>query len=173
MIKTILLDVDGVMTSGRKYYDNKGQVVAKGYCDKDWTAIKRFQAIGVNVICITGDPFNKKVILNHGIPVIICRENGKYVDKSRYFHEVSEKYASTPEEICVVGDDLYDLNLMLMVEHRYCLLDSPSDLKKYCDVLSCKGGENAVMVLYERLEAFDLIEKVDWQKALKTIYKSL
>lgn len=173
MIKTVVLDVDGVLTNGRKYCDSDGQTISKGFCDKDWTAIKRFQAIGINVICITGDTFNESIISNHSVDLLICREDGKYVDKSHFFQYICDKYGSTPEEVCVVGDDLYDLQLLMMVEHRYCLLDSPSVLKRYCDVLGCKGGENAVMVLYERLEASELIPKADWRETLQAIYDKL
>ena len=45
MIKLVILDVDGVMTDGKKYYDRDGKVVIKNFCDKDWTAIKRFRAL--------------------------------------------------------------------------------------------------------------------------------
>ena len=37
MIK--ILDVDGVMTDGKKYYDRDGNVVIKNFCDKDWTEV--------------------------------------------------------------------------------------------------------------------------------------
>ena len=61
MIKLLILDVDGVLTDGKKYYDSKGKVVMKTFCDKDWTAIKRFKALGVQVVFLTGDPFNTKI----------------------------------------------------------------------------------------------------------------
>ena len=60
-IKLIVLDVDGVMTDGKKYYTREGKVVMKQFCDKDWTAIKRFRALGVNVVFLTGDPFNESI----------------------------------------------------------------------------------------------------------------
>ena len=41
MIKLLILDVDGVLTDGKKYYNRDGDVVMKTFCDKDWTAIKR------------------------------------------------------------------------------------------------------------------------------------
>ena len=50
MIKLLILDVDGVMTNGTKYYDREGTVKLKTFCDKDWTAIKRFRAIGIDVV---------------------------------------------------------------------------------------------------------------------------
>ena len=43
MIKLIILDIDGVLTDGRKYYGVDGIPFAKTYCDKDFTAIKRMR----------------------------------------------------------------------------------------------------------------------------------
>jgi len=170
-IKMIVLDVDGVMTDGKKYYDRKGAVVVKSFCDKDWTAIKRFRAIGINVVCITGDGFNAAILANRNIPVIICRTDNAHTDKSNYLAGIIEEYDCTYDEVCVVGDDLFDLKLMMMVKHRFCLLDSPSVVKQYCDVLGCKGGENAIAVLFDRLEGFELIPKVPWQEAMDKIYE--
>ena len=53
MIKLVILDVDGVMTDGTKYYDRDGKVVLKVFCDKDWTAIKRFRALAVSYTHLT------------------------------------------------------------------------------------------------------------------------
>ena len=64
LIKLVILDVDGVLTTGKKYYNREGEVKLKSFCDKDWTAIKRFQAIGIPVIFITGDPYNKQILDN-------------------------------------------------------------------------------------------------------------
>ena len=50
MIKLVILDVDGVLTDGKKYYNRDGDVVMKTFCDKDWTAIKRFKALGIKVL---------------------------------------------------------------------------------------------------------------------------
>ena len=57
-VKLLAIDVDGVLTDGKKYYNRDGKVEMKTFCDKDWTAIKRFRALGVNVIFLTGDPFD-------------------------------------------------------------------------------------------------------------------
>lgn len=49
MIKLLILDVDGVLTNGKKYYGENGLGRLKNFCDKDFTAIKRIKAAGVNV----------------------------------------------------------------------------------------------------------------------------
>ena len=67
MIKLLILDVDGIMTDGVKYYDKEGVVKLKTFCDKDWTAIKRFKSIGIQVLFLTGDPFNEAIAKNRNI----------------------------------------------------------------------------------------------------------
>ena len=76
MIKLVILDVDGVMTDGKKYYDRDGNVVLKNFCDKDWTAIKRFRAIGIPVVFLTGDPFNATILKNRNLPYVVNRGDG-------------------------------------------------------------------------------------------------
>ena len=41
MIKLLILDVDGVLTDGKKVYGKEGTGLYKTFCDKDFTAIKR------------------------------------------------------------------------------------------------------------------------------------
>ena len=170
MIKVIILDIDGVLTDGKKHYSRNGEVIAKTFCDKDWTAIKRFQAIGINVIFITGDDYNASIITNRNLPLIVCRVDGVHTDKSHWMDEICQKYECSINDVCVVGDDIFDLKLMMMVLHRYCLIDSPAVLKKHCDVIPCKGGENAIMKLFDLLEALELIPVHDCLEILDKIY---
>ena len=48
-----------------------GNVVMKNFCDKDWTAVKRFRAIGIPVVFLTGDPFNAKILNNRNLPYVV------------------------------------------------------------------------------------------------------
>jgi hypothetical protein len=43
--KLLALDVDGVLTNGRKIYGESGTPVYKEFNDRDFTAIKRFQVV--------------------------------------------------------------------------------------------------------------------------------
>ena len=54
-VELVILDIDGVMTDGRKYYGVDGVPFAKTYCDKDFTAIKRIRGAGVPVCFVSGD----------------------------------------------------------------------------------------------------------------------
>ena len=64
-IKLLILDVDGVLTDGKKHYDKEGNTISKVFCDKDWTALKLLKVVGIKTILITGDPFNKFIEKNN------------------------------------------------------------------------------------------------------------
>lgn len=169
-IKLLILDIDGIMTDGTKTYNLNGIGIAKNFCDKDWTAIKRFKAIGVEVMFLTGDIFNIPIAKNRQIDCIVNRKNGNHVCKSEFLPEIMEKYKVTKEEIVYFGDDLFDIGIMNEVEFAYCPKDAPKIVKYHCnDVIEVNGGKNAVSVLFEYLEHKEWIVKVPYIKVMKAI----
>ena len=171
MIKLIILDVDGVLTDGTKYYDRDGKVVLKLFCDKDWTTIKRFRAIGIPVVFITGDPYNEIILKNRNLPVVVNRGEGFHKDKVNYLTEVLDDYNCLAEEVLYLGDDLFDVNIMKSVGHPYCLLDSPIIVKQNANTLYCKAGENVIMQLFDKLEIDELIPVVPYDEVMTKIYE--
>ena len=171
MIKLIILDVDGVLTDGTKYYDHDGKVVLKLFCDKDWTAIKRFRAIGIPVVFITGDPYNEIILKNRNLPVVVNRGEGFHKDKVNYLTEVLDDYNCLAEEVLYLGDDLFDVNIMKSVGHPYCPLDSPIIVKQNANTLYCKAGENVIMQLFDKLEIDELIPVVTYDEVMTKIYE--
>jgi len=170
-IKLLILDVDGVMTDGTKYYDRDGKVVLKVFCDKDWTAIKRFRAIGIPIVFITGDPYNEMILKNRNLPVVINRGNGFHKDKVNYLSEILEDYNCFAEEVVYLGDDLFDYGIMREVGYPYSVSNSPRILQDISSVLQCKGGENALMYLFENLEDRNLIPIVPYDEVMSKIYE--
>jgi 3-deoxy-D-manno-octulosonate 8-phosphate phosphatase (KDO 8-P phosphatase) len=170
-VKLVILDIDGVMTDGRKIYDRHGTVVYKQFCDKDWTAIKRFRALGVSVMCITGDPFNQVILENRNLDVIVSRGKGFHSDKSVFLPDVCKKYNCNPEEIAFLGDDLFDIGIMKSVGRPYCVSNSPKMVKQFAKDLKVNGGQDAVMVLFDELENLGLIAQADAEHVMKRIYE--
>jgi len=171
MIKLIILDVDGVMTDGTKYYDRDGKVVLKLFCDKDWTAIKRFRAIGIPVVFITGDPYNEMILKNRNLPVVVNRGEGFHRDKVNFLQEVLQTYNCLAEDVVYLGDDLFDYAIMKKVGHPYCISNAPKTLLEISTSLKCRGGENAVMYLFEELEDRNLIPKISFDEVMSKIYE--
>ena len=144
MIKLVILDVDGVMTDGRKYYDHTGMPVMKTYCDKDFTAIKRLKGAGVKVCILSGDNFvNMAMAENRNIDFYSAR--GK--DKADFIPGFVKTYGANPNEMVYIGDDLFDKSVMEAVGHAFCPADSCADIRAVCgsdNTLKNNGGCNAV-----------------------------
>lgn len=172
MIKLVILDIDGIMTDGKKYYDSSGLCFAKTFCDKDWTTIKRFRAIGIPVVFLTGDPnINEKLANNRNLHVIVNRKDGVHADKSEYLESLCEQYSCSPDEVCYFGDDLFDIGIMKMVRYSFCVEDSPKIVKEYASrVVPSHGGDNAVMKMFEILEEEQKIPRVGYSELMPKIY---
>jgi len=171
MIKLLILDVDGVLTDGKKYYNRDGDVVMKTFCDKDWTAIKRFKALGVNVVFLTGDPFNESIAKNRNIPCIVNRKDGKHTDKSHYIKNLAIEYNVKMNEIAYAGDDIFDIEIMKKLDHAYCPMNSEITVQSFAEPIDANSGENFVMHLLQQLQDEKLIPTPDFEAHLKKVYE--
>ncbi len=170
-VKLLILDIDGVMTDGKKFYDREGKVGFKTFCDKDWTAIKRLRAIGIPVMCITGDPYNEPILKSRNLDVIVCRGKGFHSDKSQYLPEVCQKWSCKPEEIAFIGDDLFDIGLMKKVGFPFCVENSPRIVKENAKSIGVKGGEDVLMHLFDTLESMGLVDEVKYHEVISKVYE--
>lgn len=164
-IKLVVLDVDGVMTDGKKYYTREGKVVMKQFCDKDWTAIKRFKAMDIPVIFLTGDKFNQAVADKRNIEIIISK-----TQKHKIIEELVARFKVRYDQIAFVGDDIYDIQAMKQLKYAYCPMDVPDIVEKECKVLQVKGGDNVVVALFQELEEQKLIAIPDVDAHIEKVY---
>ncbi len=148
--KVLVLDVDGVMTDGTKTYDVGGYVTGKNFSDKDFTAIKRFQAAGIEVVFLTGDT---KVIEEVAVKRHIDLMSARGQDKIHLLPQLMREYGVLPSMIAFVGDDYYDLLLMESLQHTYCPSDALPEIRTAAKtVLPCKGGEGVVAALLQQTD---------------------
>lgn len=145
----LILDIDGVMTNGTKMYGVDGEVLGKRFNDKDFTAIKRFLAQGIDVVFLSGDrSVNEKMAEIRGIEFVYSKSKDGVLDKSRFVDELRMKYGA--RKVAYVGDDYYDLGAMLKADITFCPADAVIDVKKYVShVTNCRGGEGVVAELFE------------------------
>ena len=163
MIKLAILDVDGVLTDGRKYYGLDGIPFAKTYCDKDFTAIKRMRGAGVKVCFLSGDDrVNKAMAWNRNIDFYSAR--GK--DKADFVEFFEIRYGIKRENMLYIGDDLFDKSIMEIVGYAFCPNDACTDIKSVCgfaNVLSNSGGNNVICEMVEELQERKLISDCTMQ----------
>jgi len=151
-IKMMILDVDGILTDGKKYYGLDGMPFAKTFCDKDFTAIKRLRGAGVEVCFLSGDSrINQAMAENRNIDFYCARGR----DKATYIEDFEKKYNVSRAHMAYVGDDLFDVSIMKSVGASYCPCDAPRKVKEAAtEVLENRpGGNNFVMHLVDKLLA--------------------
>ncbi len=111
-IRLLILDVDGVMTDGRLYYDAAGHEF-KSYHVRDGYGIKQLMAAGIEVAVISGRGAQKaaarmaEIGIRH---VMLGRE-----DKSAALDELLSALDIDVAAAACIGDDLPELPLMLRV----------------------------------------------------------
>jgi len=163
MIKLVILDIDGVLTDGKKYYGQDGMPFAKTYCDKDFTAIKRLRGAGVSVCFLSGDNVvNEAMAKNRNIDFYYAR--GK--DKADFVENFAKTYNTNAKDMLYIGDDLFDASIMKKVGHAYCPADACRDLKEICgtsNVLLNNGGNNAIMEMVDLLLQRKLVNDCTFQ----------
>ena len=156
-VKLVILDVDGVLTDGKKYYGLDGIPFAKTYCDKDFTAIKRLRGAGVSVCFLSGDErVNKEMANNRRIDFYSARNK----NKADFVSKFTLIYGAQPSEMLYVGDDLFDISIMKVVGYSFCPSDSCLDVKNICgneNIIQQRGGNNVVMTLVETLLSRGLV----------------
>jgi 3-deoxy-D-manno-octulosonate 8-phosphate phosphatase (KDO 8-P phosphatase) len=109
-IQLLAFDVDGVLTDGGLYYDHQGNE-SKKFHAQDGHGIKIMQSIGIKTMIISGRKSRcvEKRATELGIDKILQGSR----DKLKSFHEQDAKFE--PDEICFVGDDTVDIELLKYV----------------------------------------------------------
>lgn len=160
--KLLILDVDGVMTDGTKVYDRDHVIIAKNYCDKDFTAIRSFQDMGWSVCLLSADRFNQAMSLQRKIDFYYAREPDGSIDKVGKLADLMKYYCVEDfKDVYYVGDDIhdYDLSKHLLDNggNTFCPIDAALKLRSLNSghnqgyVLPVPGGHNVVARLYEKV----------------------
>jgi YrbI family 3-deoxy-D-manno-octulosonate 8-phosphate phosphatase len=154
-IELVILDIDGVLTDGTKIYDEDHNVIAKKYCDLDFTAIKRMVKAGVNVCFLSGDKrINEGMANKRGIDFWYSRQ------KLETLEQILDKYKCRASNVAFMGDDVFDIPVMKAVSLSCCPINSPVDVQHVADkIFQRRSGEYLVSALYDYLALNRLIPK--------------
>lgn len=159
MIKLLILDIDGVLTDGTKVYDKDHRVISKRFFCKDFTAIKRFVASGINVIMVSGDEWNHTMAEKRNIDFYCSRGDDLSLDKSVLLPLFEKKYDVPIKKMGFVGDDYFDLSMFEKLEYTFCPSDSPRIVQENSySVLNSRGGTGVIVELYDYFRRKNWIE---------------
>lgn len=165
-IKMLLLDVDGVLTNGKLFFGNSGEILLP-FDIKDGSGITYLMRAGVKVGIITGKCNDAVVHRARDLQVTIVHRN--VTNKVTALNEVLESEGLRPEEVLFVGDDLLDLAVMQRVGVSVAVADAASEVRQVADyVTSRRGGDGAVREVCEMI----LKAQNKWEETLER-YRSM
>ncbi len=141
-IKLLILDVDGVLTDGKLFFDEQGREY-KAFNARDGLGIKLLQKAGIRVAVISGRS-SKPVALRMemlGIDLVYLSQT----DKRHAFREIIAKVGCMPQQTAYVGDDLIDLPVLIQVGLAIAVQDANEQILPYVDwQTNLLGGQGAV-----------------------------
>jgi len=141
-LKLLILDVDGVLTDGKLFFDNDGNEY-KSFHARDGHGIKLLRQTGVEVAVISGRKSNSVALRMKSLGIEYVYQG--HENKISAFNEIIEKIGITPEQAAHVGDDVLDLPVMMRVGLAIAVQDANFAVKQradWCTELS--GGYGAV-----------------------------
>ena len=141
-LKLLILDVDGVLTDAKLFFDNQGNEY-KSFHARDGHGIKLLRQTGVEVAVISGRKSNSVALRMKNLGIEHVYQG--HENKRAAFNEVIEKIGITPEQAAHVGDDLLDLPIMIRVGLSIAVSDANFAVKQRADwCTTLPGGHGAV-----------------------------
>ncbi len=146
-IRLLVLDVDGVLTSGTIYYGDQGQEL-KGFHLHDGLGLKLLQKTGVAVAIISGK--NSSAVTRRVEELNIEHAYLGYDDKLPAFAALKQKLQLSDAHIAYMGDDLPDLPLLRRVHFAITVAEAPQLIRDHAHyITSNKAGQGAVREVCE------------------------
>jgi len=141
-LKLLILDVDGVLTDGKLFFDNDGNEY-KSFHARDGHGIKLLRQTGVEVAVISGRKSNSVALRMKSLGIEYVYQG--HENKIAAFNEIIEKLGIRPEQAAHVGDDVLDLPVMSRVGLAIAVQDANDAVKQRADwCTELAGGCGAV-----------------------------
>lgn len=141
-LKLLILDVDGVLTDGKLFFDNEGNEY-KAFHARDGHGIKLLRQTGVEVAVISGRKSNSVALRMKNLGIEHVYQG--HENKIAAFNEIIDKLRIAPDQAAHVGDDLLDLPIMTRVGLAIAVNDANFAVKQRADWHTrLPGGHGAV-----------------------------
>jgi 3-deoxy-D-manno-octulosonate 8-phosphate phosphatase (KDO 8-P phosphatase) len=141
-IRLLILDVDGVLTDGRLYFDAKGETL-KVFHVRDGHGIKMAQRAGIEIAWLSGR--RSDASYHRAKELGINRFHESLRDKVAVLQEIMAAMQIQAAQVAMVGDDLVDLPIMNRAGLAVAVADAvPEVLAAAHWVTMNPGGHGAV-----------------------------
>ncbi len=157
LIRSLLLDVDGVLTQGTVLLNDYG-VETLLFCVADGYGIRLLQEAGIPVAWISSRTSQAVVHRANALHVNIVHQGVN--EKMTVYEQFLQEHRLQDTEVAYVGDDLLDLPVLKRVGLSVAVANAVEPVRRSVDwVTTRRGGEGAVR------EVADFI--LESQKSLK------
>jgi|SRR5665213_1425509 len=147
-IKLIIFDIDGVLTDAGMYYTEGGDEFKK-FNAKDGLAIRQVKQRGIKTGIISHG-YNSKLILRRAERLHIDHVEVSQTPKLQTLDKWCDELNILSENVCFVGDDINDEDIIRAVGFSACPGDAVDIVKNMVHVvLNKKGGEGCVRELID------------------------
>lgn len=141
-VKLLLLDVDGVLTDGGIYIDNRG-VETKRFDVRDGQGISLLRRAGIEVGFITGRFSNVVRFRARELGVRIVYQ--RVEKKLEAYQRVKKRSRLADECIAYVGDDIADIPILRQTGLAIAVRDAWAGVKRHAEYITrAEGGRGAV-----------------------------
>ena len=148
-VRFLVLDVDGVCTDGKLYFQENGHPV-KCFNAQDGIGIKTARLAGIGIGIITGR--NDPCVLARMSQLGVTEYHAGFESKLPKLEAIRQKYGLKPEEMAYMGDDWIDLDPMRTVGMPIAVANAVAQVKKEARyITAARGGEGAVREAIEFL----------------------
>lgn len=150
-VKALFFDVDGVLTDGRLYMDDRGREL-KVFDTKDGHGVKMAIAAGLRVVWISGRESLATARRARDLGVRHCYQ--RVADKGDLYRRLCRRWSLDAAETAAIGDDEPDVPLLERAGFSACPADAAPAARAAAQVvLDHPGGRGAVREFVERVLA--------------------
>jgi 3-deoxy-D-manno-octulosonate 8-phosphate phosphatase (KDO 8-P phosphatase) len=141
-VKLIIMDVDGTLSDGRFFVFPDGQAI-KSFDVKDGTGIIFARLANIKTAVITGK--SSEAVTRRVEELQVDDYYEGIFNKTVPFFELLKKYDLSKEEVCYIGDDIGDAEVMGMVGFSAAVGDAHPLIKRISHYIAKRyGGRGAV-----------------------------
>lgn len=163
-ISLLLLDVDGVLTTGQVIYNDTGQET-KVFNVRDGLGIRMLMEAGIPVGIVTGRRSMALVHRCKNLGIDLLKDGIR--DKAAALDSILIETGVAATNTAFVGDDLPDLPIMRRVGVPIAVGDAHKQVKQAAVwTTQAKGGSGAVREISERI----LKVRGDWEQLTQRLF---
>ncbi len=159
-VELLCLDVDGVMTNGGIFLDDRG-METKRFHVRDGIAIKLWMRLGYQLALITGRSGTALQHRARELGIVHVLQGSR--DKKATFGKLLTDVGLTAPQAAILADDLPDLPIMRLAGYAMAVADAAPEVRAAAAyVTTTPGGHGAVREAVEYL----LKAKGRWDEAI-------